>query len=519
VRNSGKTHKLALTTRSKRLLKRFAVIVAIHLMSVIALWLIYQNTVFSYVSGNTAETARLVGQNLVDSLDGEFSRMKLATSTLAGSVYVQDFLSETDKIAYFEQAKVVSEIVRKTTYPHMGEDIVLTFTAAGSPYYFTGSISDEAMRRLYGEIAGGTAAYSIVTLDEEGYFCLVSPVYPRMSGSHDAVGYVVTLSNLKKVRRMLEAPENLTGIDAAVILEDVILFSSNTALDGQSAAELERLYGWVTISDVEGTNLRAAAAISNDALRYGERLFVTVSVITLAVLLAAALVLYLVLSLKVVTPTVERADAMHSGLLNTQIDLHFVYNVLSCIKTLAMQNRTDAIVDVADNLSAMLEKRRSADSEIGVYEQLEDIQRYIDIMNVRHDGKFEVLIEAEDLYRCRVLGQILQPLVENAMKHGLGNKTADCRLSVIGKLGDGCIVFEVADNGQGMEPRTLQAMQEQLDFADEWDSENYSGTGGGVGLINIQRRIRTRYGGNYGLTLRASPGGGLTVTVRLPIVK
>ncbi len=215
--------------RNKILRRRFALIVVIYMASALAMWFIYQNTIFSYVRRNTADTAGLLGNNLVDDLNEEFLRMELATSTLAGSIYVQDFLAETDKAAYYEKAGVVSEIIRKTTYPHMGEDSVLTITEGGSVYRFTGSISNESIEKLRGEIADSPSVYSVIELDGTRYFCIASPVYSRSLKSRNPDGYVVALSNLAKVRRMLTFPDMLTGIDTAVILNDVILFSSGTS--------------------------------------------------------------------------------------------------------------------------------------------------------------------------------------------------------------------------------------------------------------------------------------------------
>ncbi|HBU13027.1 MAG TPA: hypothetical protein DEB31_10000 [Clostridiales bacterium] len=131
--------------RNKNLRRRFILIITVYLLFVVALWFFCYNTIFRDVQANTSNMMNLIGDNLADKLDSEFSRMKLATSTIAGSVYVQEFLSETDNTAYYEKAGAVSEIIRKTVYPHMGGDTVLTITAEGLFYRFTGSVSNAAI--------------------------------------------------------------------------------------------------------------------------------------------------------------------------------------------------------------------------------------------------------------------------------------------------------------------------------------------------------------------------------------
>ncbi len=209
---------------------------------------------------------------------------------------------------------------------------------------------------------------------------------------------------------------------------------------------------------------------------------------------------------------------MRMGLLTVQIDAHFLVNTLDSIEALVDQGKTHEIKTTARNLAAMLKSRHEAGAEINVFEQMVDLERYIEIMNIRHDGKFDVELDAdEELSHCRIPGQILQPIVENALTHGLGNKTGDCRLTVTGSLQEGHVFFEISDNGVGLPPAQLLALQDVLDAADAGEGDLYQLKG--VALTNIQRRIREQYGAGYGLTVQATPKGGLTVVVRLPDIK
>ncbi len=503
--------------RNKLLRRRFAFIVAAYLIAVFALWSVCYVTIFRDVRRGRQDMLTIISADLVDRLDGEFSRMKLATSTIAGSVYVRDFLTETDRNAYYEKAGAVSEIIRKTVYPHMGEDTV--FTVGGNSYYrFTGSISNEAIERIYIEIAGGGNTYSIVTFEEATYFCMVSPVYASGGGTGDAAGYVVALSNLAKVRRMLDTPDTVPGIDTAVILDGEILFSSNPELDGQSASELENRYGLVTVSGVTGSDLEAAAAITKDTLYSGERMLLTVAAATLVVLAATVFVLYRVLSAQVLSPTMREADTMRMGLLKTQMSSHFIVNTIACIEGLASAGDNENAARAAANLAGMLRSLHEAGEEENAYGQVGDVNRYIEIMNIRNNGRYDVTIDVTDkMCKYKMLGQVLQPLVENALTHGFADKENDCRLTVTGEVNEDCLRFVVSDNGKGMEPQTARALQETLDGADQWDYDDYRLNG--VALINIQKRIRAKYGGGYGLTVQGAPGNGFAVTVTLPLIK
>jgi two-component system sensor histidine kinase YesM len=191
-------------------------------------------------------------------------------------------------------------------------------------------------------------------------------------------------------------------------------------------------------------------------------------------------------------------------------------NTINWIKGLSEQGKNEKAARAAENLGEMLKNLHESDDEINVFEQLEYLNRYIEIMNIRHEDKFDVDIDVDDiLCEYNILGQILQPLAENSLTHGLGNKDGDCRLTISGRLEKNCIIMEVSDNGKGMPPDTLRALQEHLDNADEWDYPEYKLSG--VALMNIQKRIRARYGSKYGLTVNSEMDEGMTVTVRLPI--
>jgi two-component system sensor histidine kinase YesM len=116
-----------------------------------------------------------------------------------------------------------------------------------------------------------------------------------------------------------------------------------------------------------------------------------------------------------------------------------------------------------------------------------------------------------------MLGRVLQPLVENALTHGLGNKEDNCQLTVSGRLETDCILFEIADNGNGMPTQALASLKETLESGGGWENDK-SGLKG-VALANTQGRIRALYGDNYGITLQNIPSGGFSVLVKLPIIR
>ncbi len=504
---------------NRKLRKQFVMTLAVFCGLMMALWLLYQNTIFSYIRQNAQETITSTENNILTTLDDEFSRMKLAATVIAGDVNVQKFLMEKDVPTYYEKAEVVSEIIRKAAYPHLSEDNILTITADGSFFQFIGSISNNAVQTIHDEItAGSINTYTVLELDGSPFFCISNPIYSRGHEASAPVGYVVALSNLTKARRILTKFDTLTGIDTAMIIDDKILLSSNPEMDGQNVVGLDDLYGSVTVMPVSGGNLYAATAITKDALHYGDRAFIMISAVSLLMLMVTITLLYRRLSTRMVSPMLQNAENMQIGLLTLQISAHFVVNTISCIKGLAENGENEKAARAAENLAVMLRNLHESDAEGNVFEQIENLNRYVEIMNIRFDDKYRYDIDVDDrLCKYQMLEQVLQPIVENALTHGLAMKTGDCLLTVTGELTAEGICFTVSDNGIGMECSDVAAHQEMLNNADEWSYDEHLLKG--VALLNIQKRIRARYGERYGLTLQGAPKKGLTVTVHLPLIK
>lgn len=227
------------------------------------------------------------------------------------------------------------------------------------------------------------------------------------------------------------------------------------------------------------------------------------------------------------------ADAVHKQAANkeaelttlrNQIDSHFLYNTLENIKMMAEINHQPDISDALTSLGGMLRYNTKWTSEfVRLKDELTHISNYIAIMNVRFDDKIHLTIDIPNHYLGQeILKMSLQPVVENAIKYGLKDKpmTITIRARVLGET----MAIEITDDGSGLsEERTVEinrriAMEDSR-IADDGGSGNAweTGTqGSGIGLINVQRRIRMNYGREYGLHLESDEGRYTRVWIHIP---
>lgn len=209
---------------------------------------------------------------------------------------------------------------------------------------------------------------------------------------------------------------------------------------------------------------------------------------------------------------------MRIGLLTSQIDAHFVVNTIASIHTLAAQGENMRAARMADGLAQIIKHRHTGDELRNLFFEIEMVNEYIDIMNIRFDGKFNAEYDFDDrLVEYQIPGFIIQPAVENALIHGLQNKDGKAQIRICGYIENDTVIIEVYDNGLGISPPRLSELQNALESCETGDFPDPGLSG--VALPNIQRRILLWFGKDYGVSVESTPFEGTTVTIRLPAIR
>lgn len=216
--------------------------------------------------------------------------------------------------------------------------------------------------------------------------------------------------------------------------------------------------------------------------------------------------------------TIKKQDDLKKAemrVLQAQINPHFLYNTLDTIIWLAETNRNDQVVDMVRALSNFFRVTLSKGREwICIGDELEHVHSYLTILKVRYRDILDYQIDVdEDVLVGTILKLSLQPLVENALYHGIKNKRGGGTIVVRGRrVGDDLVLFEIEDNGIGVPPEKLEELRRGLA-----NGVNANEIGeNGYGIYNVNNRIQLFYGGSYGLTIESEYQKGTKVTVRLP---
>ncbi len=200
--------------------------------------------------------------------------------------------------------------------------------------------------------------------------------------------------------------------------------------------------------------------------------------------------------------------------LQAQINPHFLYNTLDAIVWMTEANNKEQVVKITKTLSSFFRIVLSRGEEwISIEEEVEHIQSYLTIQKMRYRDILDYeLVFDKNILGFRVLKLTLQPLVENAIYHGIKNKRKPGLIQVKGGILDGnTLLLEVLDNGGGMTAEKLRDVRKTLDRDMlEIDGDN------GYGLKNVNQRIKLYYGKEWGVSVDSDQGVGTRVSVVIP---
>ncbi|HEU5097680.1 MAG TPA: sensor histidine kinase [Roseiflexaceae bacterium] len=202
--------------------------------------------------------------------------------------------------------------------------------------------------------------------------------------------------------------------------------------------------------------------------------------------------------------------------LQTQINPHFLFNTLNSIRALSRKQHADGVAAMAESLAEIFRYSMSDWNEpVPLHEELAHVANYVTIQRARFGDRFtfECAVPAE-LLDALVVKLSIQPLIENAITHGLDRRRTGLSIVVSACLDDAALCLEVADTGYGIDTSTLAQLEQSL--ARPLAAAQLPRADVGIGIVNIDRRIKLLFGEQYGVAIRVAENVGTAVSLVLP---
>jgi two-component system sensor histidine kinase YesM len=201
--------------------------------------------------------------------------------------------------------------------------------------------------------------------------------------------------------------------------------------------------------------------------------------------------------------------------LQAQINPHFLYNTLASIHWMALMNQDPKIAEMVGSLSDFLRFSLNRGHEYcHVKQEMEHARHYASIQNIRYPNQFEIEFIIDAAIESKwMLKLLLQPLIENAIIHGIMQQQDNGYISVRAQpLNEGWMHFTVEDSGKGLTTEQLQLIRQRL----EAPMDQHAGPQGSYGLRNVHQRLQLHYGQDTGLTIESIAGHGTQVSFSIP---
>lgn len=195
--------------------------------------------------------------------------------------------------------------------------------------------------------------------------------------------------------------------------------------------------------------------------------------------------------------------------LQNQINPHFIYNTLESIRMLAELNDDDRVAELTYLLGLQLRYSITrSDETVTVEQELCHVRNYLQLLQIRFPGKLDFHIEVpQHFYDLPIIKLVFQPIVENAVFHGLEKQEKPGTITITARNDGLDAIFEIRDDGVGMDKDTLNQLNRSL--------TNGKIDKFGIGLRNVNERVRLHYGDTSNLTVDSRPGKGTMVTLKI----
>ena len=495
-----------------QILKNFIMAISALGIILVFIWVFFYVLTRSVIDRNLAEQTKSSSEAIIYGIEEELLMMENSAIELAGSEAVIDMLKEDDTYSFYRSGAGLSEEKSGISGYMQGSENVVVFDENGRFFRLRGSVDNTALNRAFLLISGKTGGVISISSGNQNYI----GTYEAVKEGQKILGYSVLLSDEAKIGSMLRTYNQSEDIGVILYSDDRILCSDklldHDSLDiirEKAAAVYEKevgLSGFGLLLYSYGTGLAGVASYFRVALP------VTILILVFTIVFFAWYV-----KNKMVEPVELIRERTEKYLLKKQINAHFTVNTLNVIRALIYKGEKAEASDTCDELARLLRYANAGEDMILLSEEFYTLEQYLKIMCTRYQGMIDIDMDEDDFFEeILVPRMLLQPIVENAVTHGLAGSKG--KISISAQVAGEDLFIKISDNGKGMSKEKLSEVKRTIIDADSLEI-NEPKELRHISLQNIERRIKTECGDKYGIDIESEPGKGTEVTVHLPVVE
>ena len=474
------------------------------------LWVVFFLLTVRIIRQNMERHAMSAVGTIMNDVGNELIMMEEASSILAIDESVKKLASTDYGEDFYDMGRIAQNALEPVLRRIINADDVVVFNPDGDFYRLKGTVPNTIAVKSFYIISEGKSDRMIsVSSGTENYV----GIYQTVTDNGKCIGYVLLLIDQKKIEKLLSTYNDPDYIGAALYYGDMMV----SAGGGISREELESRLGkaiYVSERFIGFTGYKVVVYCVDSVSEDVSRFFRIALPVTILILMIVGLIFERFMRRFVQTSIDLELERTNLSLLKKQISAHFTVNTLNIVRALIGKGDKEAAARICTELSVLLRYANASDEYISLLEELYVLKQYTEIMQARYPGKINISFGEDDSFSDILVPRMLiQPIVENAIMHGLSGEGGNLDINARTLKED--LYITVSDDGKGMDPAELEAVRKGMESGEAAEH----GSLDHIALANVRKRIRVLFGDEYGMEIESDVNKGACVTLHLPLIR
>ncbi|MBO4609269.1 MAG: histidine kinase [Lachnospiraceae bacterium] len=476
---------------------------------IVLLWVVFYLITVRIIRQNMERHAMSAVGTIINDVGNELLLMEESSSILSGEESVKNIAGAGYGEDFYAMGRVAQETLEPALKRIINADNVIIYNPDGEFYRLKGTAPNTIAVRSFWIISEGKSDRMVsVSSGSDNYV----GIYQKIEDNGKCIGYVLLLMDHRKVEKLLSTYNDPDYIGSALYYGDKLICTGGGIGREDLESRLEKAI-YVSERSVGFTGYRIVVYCVDSVSLDVARFFRIALPVTILILVIVGFIFERFMRRFVKTSIDLELERTNLSLLKKQISAHFTVNTLNIVRALIGKGDKETAARICTELSVLLRYANASDEYISLLEELYVLKQYTEIMQARYPDKINVRFGEDDSFSDILVPRMLiQPIVENAIMHGLSGEGGNLEIDARSEKED--LFITVSDDGKGMDAGELEKAR---GTAESPDTDGH-GSLDHIALANVRKRIEVLFGGEYGLDIESDVSRGTCVTVHLPLI-
>ncbi len=476
---------------------------------IVLLWVVFYVLTVRIIRQNMQRHAMSAVGTIMNDVGNELLMMEESASILTLDESVKNLAASDYTDDFYDMGRIAQNALEPVLKRIVNADNIIVYNPDGEFYRLKGTAPNTiAVRSFYIISEGKSDRMVSVSSGSENYV----GVYQAIEDKDKCMGYVLLLIDQRKVEKLLSTYKDPDYIGAALYYGDRLICAGG-GIGREDVESRIRKAVYVSERFIGFTGYRVVVYCVDSVSKDVSGFFKVALPVTILILMAAGYFFERFMRRFVKTSIDLELERTNLTLLKKQISAHFMVNTLNIVRALIGKGDRETATRICTELSVLLRYANAPDEYISLLEELYVLKQYTEIMRARYPDMISVNFGEDDSFSDILVPRMLiQPIVENAIMHGLSGEGGNLEIDARREKDD--LFITVTDDGKGMDKEELDKVRDEMNGKEHAEPAGLDH----IALTNVRKRIGVLFGDRYGLDIESDVKSGTRVTIHLPLI-